>query len=132
MSFSADISKFVKKARGNMDEAVQGVALELAARLVARTPVESGVARGNWQAGIGGFRAEPTGEPDKSGETTLANIAATIGGARAGQTIYLTNTLSYIGRLEHGASKQAPAGMVTVTLTEFPGVVRQAASAVSS
>ena len=39
---------------------------------------------------------------------------------RAGQTIFITNSLPYAYRLEYdGWSRQAPAGMVRVTVVEF-------------
>jgi hypothetical protein len=42
-----------------------------------------------------------------------------IGSWRWGEIIYLTNSLPYARRLEYGWSKQAPAGMVRITVANF-------------
>lgn len=127
MTFSADLSKFVQKAKGNVDQAVRDITVEVAQRLVERTPVESGTARGNWTASIGGFTAAATGNPDKDGADTVAHITEAVAGAKAGDVVFITNTLPYIRELEHGSSKQAPAGMVSVTVAEFTAIADQAA-----
>lgn len=41
--------------------------------------------------------------------------------------IFLTNNLPYIERLERGWSKQAPTGMVALTVAEFGGIAADAA-----
>jgi hypothetical protein len=46
----------------------------------------------------------------------------------AGKVHYITNNLPYAWRLEHGHSKQAPAGMVGLTVVEFAGIVDKAAN----
>lgn len=43
-----------------------------------------------------------------------------------GDVVYLTNSLPYAQRLEHGWSKQAPRGMVRLSAIEFKRFVRQA------
>ena len=43
----------------------------------------------------------------------------------AGDVIYLTNNLPYAVPLEEGYSKQAPAGMVALTVQDFQSVVAQ-------
>jgi nitroimidazol reductase NimA-like FMN-containing flavoprotein (pyridoxamine 5'-phosphate oxidase superfamily) len=43
-----------------------------------------------------------------------------------GQTAYLVNNLPYAVPLEYGHSKQAPGGMVRITLARFQQVVDEA------
>jgi hypothetical protein len=56
--------------------------------------------------------------------------AKLVRGSGAGHTIYIVNNLPYANALENGHSKQAPSGMVKVTLQEFPGIVSAAAQEV--
>lgn len=123
MGFADAIAKFAQKANVVTDEVVQELAVEIGGRLIHRTPVESGAARGNWRAGIGGYSTAETGQLDKGGAATVENIAHAVAGAKAGQVVYLTNTLPYILSLEHGHSDRAPNGMVAVTMTEAPRLV---------
>lgn len=72
---------------------------EAATRIRYRTPVDTGAARKNWKATIDG------------------------------NVFYLLNdlkTVPYIRRLEYGWSPQAPRGMVRLTASEWPDIVRQA------
>ena len=97
-------------------EASRGLALAVLEGVVARTPVQTGRARANWQAGP----EQPPGgvleETDKDGRTTVARGRAAISRARPFETIWIVNNLSYIGILEQGSSRQAPRGMVAATL----------------
>ncbi|TWB22135.1 hypothetical protein FBZ89_104385 [Nitrospirillum amazonense] len=131
MSFDADIAKWVAKAKGNIDKAVREVAVEVATRVVERTPVDTGAARGNWRADARGFTVRPTGRLDPDGADTIAHITEAVGGMKAGDLIYITNSSAYILDLEHGSSKQAPSGMVSVTVQEFAAIAQQAAQKVA-
>jgi hypothetical protein len=61
----------------------------------------------------------------------MSRATAASAGFKAGDTIYLTNNLPYIRRLEEGYSQQAPAGMVALTVQEFAQVVNQISVEVS-
>lgn len=128
--FALQIARFAKKAQGNMDMVVRKVTLDLFARVVRRTPVDTGRARGNWQVGI---NSVPRGETGAGSEGKVA-AKAVVGAATAdairakmGDRVFIVNSVPYIFRLERGSSKQAPAGMVTITLREYHGVVEIAA-----
>lgn len=122
-SFSADISAFIAKAKGNADLAVRHVCEEVAERVIDRTPVLNGEARGGWKASIGAYVPTPTGNLDKTGAETLSTIRADLANVRAGDTIFVTNHEPHIIALEHGLSDQAPAGMVAITAKELAGIV---------
>lgn len=126
-TFSADVSAWVQKAKGNADLAVRNVCEEVAARVVDRTPVEDGEARGGWKASIGGYTPTQTDRIDKSGAETLSAIKSDLSNVRAGDTVYITNHVPHIVALEHGLSDQAPAGMVHITAKEFAGIVAEGA-----
>ena len=97
-------------------EASRGLALAVLEGVVARTPVKSGRARANWQAGLERPPEGVLNETDKDGLTTIARGRAAISRARPFETIWIVNNLPYIGVLEQGSSRQAPRGMATATL----------------
>lgn len=93
--------------------------LAFVARVVPRTPVDTGQARGNWQAGVGA--------PDMTTDATLLDPSATKTPARLkrvirslpkGGSLFISNFLPYARRLETGWSKQAPNGMAAITAAE--------------
>ncbi len=123
MAFELEVAKWVSGVKVDMDQAFQGLAIELARRIIMRTPVSSGEARGAWQAGV---NAVPSGDTplDPTGAATLARVTAVIRTARAGDVIFLVNSAGHIHALEFGKSDQAPAGMVRVTLVEAQAIAR--------
>lgn len=88
--------------------------------------------RGNWLVTIGGPSQGTISRVDPSGSETIDDGTATIRTLESGETIYIMNNLPYAQRLEYGWSKQAPAGMVRLTVAEFQAIVADAARAVSS
>jgi hypothetical protein len=144
--FALDISRFVAKAKMNADRCVRKVVLDMGTRIVMRSPVGDashwahpapagyigGRFRANWQYGDG---AVPNGELtgiDPTGNATIQRFIASVkeSGA-AGKVHYLTNNLPYAYRLEYGWSRQAPNGMVGVTVVEFQSIVNAAAKDVN-
>ena len=97
--------------------------------LAYKTPVDTSRALSNWQVSLNAGLA-PSDEkdphfPGKWGSTKGASALATVlaGQAKlqlkkAGETIYLSNVVSYIVRLNQGASRQAPAGFVEAIIKE--------------
>jgi hypothetical protein len=128
--FSAQIAEFVAKAKGNADLVVRKVALEMFSRVIQKSPVDTGRFKGNWQVAIGSLPAGTLEINDKGGTATIARVTATALGVKAGDVIYLVNNLEYALPLEYGHSKQAPSGMVRLTILEFNGIVSQAAASV--
>lgn len=129
-SFELDIQRFVDKAKGNVDLVIRKIALDMFKRVIMKSPVDTGRFKGNWQVAIGSMPAGTLEIDDKTGAATISKVTAATLGLSAGQTIYLVNNLAYARRLEYGHSKQAPSGMVRITVQEFPGVVNKAASEV--
>lgn len=131
-TFAAAVRAFAAKAQHRADETLRRTAAEMLARVVNATPVTeqpvagAGRARGGWVVtvnGTGGGEAAP----DPDGAATVARGEAVIAGAKAGDVVTIQNAVPYIGELEYGHSKQAPAGMVRVADAAFPLIVEQAA-----
>jgi hypothetical protein len=126
-TFTLDISRFVEKAKGNVDQVVRKIALTVFQRVIMKSPVDTGRFRGNWQVAIGTMPSGVLAGVDKSGGATIQRVAATALNMKAGEVIYLMNNLAYARALEYGHSKQAPNGMVRITVAEFQSIVNRVA-----
>lgn len=117
--FARNIRKWSDKTGRHIDDTIRAVVLDLSAKIIARTPVDTGRARGNWQAATGQPASGTLGMLDPSGGAATAAAALKAKDA-PGRIYYLTNNLPYIRRLEYdGYSSQAPNGFVRVTVAEF-------------
>lgn len=81
--------------------------------------------RANWQIGIGALNAVTTDDADKSGGPTMQRLTLAAKATGAGKVVWISNSLPYAQRLEAGWSKQAPAGMVGLTVIDLPGLMGQ-------
>lgn len=97
------------------------VAREIVKDLANVTPVDTSKALSNWVTTIGApsasnIDAYSVGDKGSTQSTSAAETIAQAENAlqakRPGQTIYITNNLPYIKRLNEGYSKQEPAGFV--------------------
>ncbi len=117
--FSINVRKFVDKTKEKQGRAVRKIALDAFSEVILRTPVDTGRARGNWQASIGTIPATRLEQFDPGGAATIASTQGVVAGFEPGAVVYLANNLPYIERLENGYSKQAPEGMVRLTAQRF-------------
>lgn len=113
------------RLRDRSDKLVRAVALEALGRIIRRTPVDTGRARGNWNVAVGQLdRSTDDAARDHSGRQAIQRGQTVIlGEFRAGQILYITNSLVYVPLLEKGSSRQAPEGMVAVTAGEIRPLV---------
>lgn len=101
---------YKKKVEGSLTDTLRTVALDAFAGIGLATPVRSGLARANWNISVNTVdktTTENTSQPDYIGEAQAATA-----GLKVTDTVYLTNNLPYIKRLNNGYSKQAPASFV--------------------
>ena len=84
--------------------------------------------RGNWQIGLDTLPTEETGRVDKTGSRTLSAGMSVLEQFKVGQvqTIYIANNVPYAIPLEYGHSKQAPNGMVRLSVMEFTDAMEEA------
>ena len=106
----------VAKINTNIDEQVRSATIGLFTGIRKMTPVDTGRARGNWQCTIG---SPFVGENDNGSNSQIISTIP----EHAGSVVYLSNNLPYISALEYGHSKQAPAGMVRVSIARFGGLL---------
>lgn len=85
--------------------------------------------RANWQYGFDNPNRTVTANVDPEGSASISRVEGQISAIASGHKHYLTNSLPYAKRLEEGWSKQAPNGMVALTVAEFIPIVTAAAKA---
>lgn len=94
------------------------VGLDALSRIVLKTPVDTGRARGGWQININAI-GEGAKVKSKSGDQVIAAGNKRLSAVKLTDTIYITNSVEYIIPLEFGHSSQSPQGMVRVTVAEL-------------
>lgn len=123
MSFGDDLKQFSLNLGNVSEEVFRGTSIDMSTKVITRTPVDTGRARGNWFATIDTPSDQVTDSQSKSGIRPIGKARTTADKSKLGQSFYLTNNLPYIERLENGYSGQAPEGMVERTVNEFQRVV---------
>jgi len=141
MGFNDELEQFNKELDDFMndipEQAIQlqkKVVLEVLRRVVLRTAVDEGRARGDWQVTIGKPATSTAEEfkkvdsPEKSTEPPGLDVAGdeviqkgleAISNLPPYQVVFISNNVEYIEFLEEGSSDQAPDGMVKVTVEEL-------------
>lgn len=115
-SFSVDLDAFVKKvglARGTV---VKRVGFDLYGRIIRKTPVDTGRARGSWTISVS--EADRTVLPPAPPGQIYPPPPIGALDVRLNESIVISNNLPYITALEDGHSKQAPNGMVALSIAE--------------
>lgn len=125
-AFKANFAKLLKKAGDDAGLVVRKTALQLQTSMVAMSPVDTGRFKGNWQPGIGAINADTSAGEDRTGAGVIGRTVSALGAWKPGQMIYLTNSLPYARRLEFGWSKQAPGGMVRLTVANYARTLAEA------
>lgn len=127
MGFAADLRRLCEAAGDKAEVVVRKAALEIGGQLIDRSPVDTGRFKNNWVTSMGSMSTATGGNADPSAGTARTLLKTQVDGWKPGQTIFITNSLPYAMRLEHGYSKQAPAGMVKLTVQNYAQAVAKAA-----
>jgi len=118
-SFNAEIAKLTKTLPREQITLVQKkLALQFLRGVVMKTPVDTGRARGGWTTTINKPSLDLV-EAVRDAPEVFAEAAAVLGDLEAYRIVWIANNVEYLVWLEEGTSKQAPAGMVSVTLAEL-------------
>lgn len=130
--FAGQVRRFTDKTRAKMDLAVRKITLDVFENVIVMSPVDTGRFRGNWMPAVGSAPSGTIEAVDPSGGMVRAKVQGVTNGVTAGDVIFMVNNLPYAERLENGWSRQAPAGMVALTVQRFQpiadAVIRQIAN----
>lgn len=134
LSFEQQIKRIIDNREGVTREIFAASAIQVAEKVITRTPVDEGRARINWNPSINRYDDSTSDEkPGESAATSRATNRATAEASKLklGDTFTLVNGLPYIRELEYGSSKQAPQGMVRRSVDEFNAALREVIRRVS-
>lgn len=118
-SFTVDLTRFKLKTEQQMGQVVRKIVLDLHARLVMRSPVDTGRFRANNSVSLNSLPSDATLEFDKSGGVTIIRAAGAIAAYKLGDTIFLYNNVEYALALEYGHSQQAPQGCYRISVQDI-------------
>lgn len=123
MSFTEELQQFAIDSIGSAEEFIRKSALEIYVGVTVASPVDTGRFKGNWNVSIGAknysINQNAKSSPYGSGATDIAAVNAQVRVFKGDGSIFISNGLPYSARLETGYSKQAPVGMVDVTLIDY-------------
>lgn len=130
-SFAAQLQAFEDMVQQDADEVFQIVATEVGQSVINLTPVDTGRALSNWNAGINSPDDVYRETEDPLDSKTSSRLAGEFKSLKFGDTAYITNATPHVPFLEYGSSKQAPNGMIRITLARFNNIVQDAVSRVA-
>lgn len=111
--FQADLNKFSDKVNLSLSQFRRRVTLGLKEKIERRTPVDTGRLRGSWAVSEG----SPSSFLPAEGAAGIGPVQASFSDPFASS--YITSNLPYTVKVEFGYSKQAPAGMVRISMAEM-------------
>lgn len=122
------MNSIVSRVNRRIDTVIRKSTIELFGSVIKMTPVDTGRAKGNWQCTLSSpargeiDRLDGAGLGSTNGSAAYGDVLTTVKGT--GSVVYLTNNVPYIGKLEYipNYSKQAPNGMVRLSLQRFGGI----------
>ena len=139
--FSMTVDNWCKMTGIKTSAAVKKIVIDIFSRVIMRTPVDTGRARSNWVVGLNSPSSTPSSSLDtdagpvtqdgsgKSKAKSRMIMKVKTANPENTKSYILTNNVVYAIRLEYGWSRrQAPSGMVRITLREFNRVVQRVAS----
>ena len=114
--FKVDLSHYKELTEKQHAVLLKKVAFQLLSLIVEKNPVDTGRSQNNWQVAVD----EAAGTATVDGTSTGINAKAlsALNDIKAFSTVTLYNNVEYIVALEQGSSRQAPAGMVAVSIVE--------------
>lgn len=127
-----NIRVVIKALESVAEQVIKAIALDIVANLrrapsEGGTPVDTGWARANWQPRIGSPATDVVGTPEAVGTAKAAQeagLGALLVYKLAAGSVYITNNVAYITRLNEGSSGQAPKGFVQRGVQEAVNNVR--------
>lgn len=117
-------SKYAIEVTEEHGENTQQVALKIYRQLVVKSPVDTGLFKGNWQASVGRPILTTRTTKASGGLGTLdhglvAEVEAKIKRKNPFVNIFISNNLPYAYPLEHGHSAQAPSGFLAQAVARY-------------
>lgn len=108
-----EVARVIRELDTVLSGVVAILSVRITANLIESTPVDTGFAKTNWVPRVG---TPFTGTAGSRGATSSGSQSAGLAAVKnyrfgAGM-VFIANNVAYIGDLNNGTSKQAPAGFV--------------------
>ena len=113
---SVDVQKLAETINVNIATVVRAAATQLYGKLIERSPVDTGYFRRNWQVSVDVPATGTVGDKPAAGSKAGPPSAPDI--PKGALHVWITNNVQYAESLENGHSKQAPHGMVAISVAE--------------
>ena len=142
--WTMDIAQYARKKQVEIKDVRKAYTFALYSSIVKKTPVDTGRARANWNIAVGNPDSSVSDGTMKSGMKYRS--FGEVPGSDGDEPVYISNNLPYIetleyggypnppkggeGKTENGFSKQAPEGMVGVTIANSEAIFNAALKAV--
>ena len=120
-TFALNLAKQIEAAKEQAELVAKKITIELFSRVIEKSPVDTGRFRAKLELLysvrlIYRLLNQPTlAEAEPISKATSTVVSYTLND----QSVFLTNNLPYAERLENGWSKQAPNGMVRLSVMEI-------------
>ena len=125
-AFSKRMGVVAKAVFEDTEKKIKRAAIVADQALVLGTPVDTGRARANWIASVGSPTSLQLNSTDPGGSQAISQGLNTVQQWSIGEgSIFFTNSLPYIQRLDDGWSDQAPAGMTAAALQAASAELRR-------
>jgi hypothetical protein len=120
-SFEIKLNKELVNTDEKIEDVISLIAMDSLRGIVKKSPVDTGRFRANWIVSKNRMNPAKINTVDKTGTSSITRGTQTIETFeyKKDKSIIIQNNLPYANRLENGHSKQAPKGMVALTLTEM-------------
>lgn len=114
-------------------ETAREVMKRLSYKVIDRTPIDTGLLVNNWVPTKGKASTRLIKTTDKTRKKAKAKVRKVVSELKPGQNYYLTNNQPYSLIIEMGrnegppaqGSRQAPYGMLRLTVAEFQSIINQ-------
>ena len=135
--FSKSVKNFIDKTNKRLNYIFKDTCEVMSKKIAEKTPVKTGRCLGSWTPSINNIHAiyHPgysfKNEQDrwinkaKALRAVTFRIEGVCNNLQIGNVYYFTNPRDYSVKLEYGYSKQAPSGMVRITLLEWDRILKE-------
>ena len=124
-NYAVVLKRVQRETPQRLTKALQATAVETIGRMIDRTPVDTGAAKYHWFVRPLPYEKFDKARTDPSGQQPKQRAKRDVKLFRIGQMVWLVNSAPYMTYLEQGSSKQAPAGVVNITLAEVDFIWRR-------
>lgn len=127
-AWTASLNTCAQRTESRILQAAKKLVFDALSGIIFKNPVKTGRSRAGWFVSVGeGTRTEispPRQRAYSNAGSVISRGQSKANQAQSGQAIWIYNNVDYIEALEFGRSRQAPQGMVRVTLSQLGGEER--------